>query len=89
MAHEALIKAAQAAKEIGSRRTLWKIYSYLGVYERQQGNEDEALRYSHQAQEIIAYIVDRIDNPEMKNLFLTRAEIKNLKKYIDLHMLKE
>jgi predicted ATPase/class 3 adenylate cyclase len=89
LAHDALLKAEQASKGIGSHRTLWQIYYYLGVNERQQGNLDEALGYFHQSQEIGGYILERIDEPEMKKLFLARVEIQSLADYIDSPLLRD
>ncbi|MEN8242466.1 MAG: hypothetical protein ABFS17_11130, partial [Chloroflexota bacterium] len=82
-AQEILLEAAQAAQDIGSRRMLWQINYYLGEFERQQGNLDKAIGYFYEAQEIISYIVGTIDQPEMKNLFLARSDVKNLHEIIE------
>ncbi|MDH5505799.1 MAG: AAA family ATPase [Anaerolineae bacterium] len=89
VALESLTNALQVAQEIGSRRILWQIYYYLGEYDRQQGDHKGALNYFHKASEIVSYIVDGLEKPEQKELFLARAEARNLFELIEQYSIKE
>ena len=79
-----LEQGLQEAIHLNSRKTLWQLNFYLGLWYQKQGENDKAAVYFEQASEIIRYISDHIDDPSLKAKFLSKDEIQELQKMVQL-----
>jgi len=68
----------QVAEQLGSRKNLWQLNYYLGLWYQKQEQNIEADTCFKQAIEIIRYISDHIEDPSLKAKFLSREEIQAL-----------
>jgi class 3 adenylate cyclase len=75
-AKNSLESARQMAERLGSRRTLWQIDYYLGLWSAQQGQVAEAEQYHQSAQGNINYILDHISDGELKAAFRAKPEVQ-------------
>ena len=77
-AFEALTEARAAAERQGSRRALWPVLTVLAELEAERGNGTEADSLRHQAREIVEYISDHADSPELRDSFTSLPQVKSL-----------
>jgi tetratricopeptide (TPR) repeat protein len=80
LAREALLEAEGIAAEMKQRRVWWQILAALFELESAVGHTDVAERYREQFLEIIHFIADQIDDPELRKVFLGRTAINVLTK---------
>lgn len=80
LAREALLEAEGIAAEMKQRRVWWQILAALFELESAAGHTDVAERYREQSLEIIHFIADQIDDPELRRVFLGRTAINVLTK---------
>jgi tetratricopeptide (TPR) repeat protein len=67
------LEARAAAEAVGSRRTLWRILHALSQIEE---DPSEAERLRHRAREIVRFIVDHIDQIDLRASFLSLPEVR-------------
>lgn len=72
-AREVLQEARLEAERLGSRRALWRILYALGQLEV---DPSRARELRQQAQEIITYIAEHIDAPELRRSFLAQPGVR-------------
>ncbi len=75
-AQQLLDQARQAAEKLGSRRSLWKIYTLLSEIERQQGNLVKAVQLKNEAEKIINHIADHISDLRLRESFLNLPDVR-------------
>jgi hypothetical protein len=68
------------ANRISSRKILWQLNYYLGLWYREQGENNEADSCFKQANEIIRYISDHIEDTRLKEKFFARDEVQDLQR---------
>jgi tetratricopeptide (TPR) repeat protein len=73
-----LIQGRTLAEELGSRQSLWRIYSLLVEIETRMENYEEADEYRDKAKQNAAFIADRLEAVGLKEFFLNKPEIKSL-----------
>lgn len=69
------------AKRLGSRKSLWQLKYYLGLWYQRQGKPQEAENCFDQAIELVQFISDHIIEPDYKEKFLSRVEVQELQKH--------
>lgn len=72
------LEARLEAETLGERREYWKILFELAKLENQKGNIAQANILRHQAQEVVTYISDHIDDRELRDSFIALSEIREL-----------
>jgi tetratricopeptide (TPR) repeat protein len=78
VAYETLGQARAEAESLGSRRSLWPILLMQSDLELKRGHPTEAEQLRRQAQEIITYMAEHIDQPDLRAAFLNRAEVQSV-----------
>jgi predicted ATPase/class 3 adenylate cyclase len=73
----------QYAERLGSRKAFWQIKYYLGVCYLEQGEDTKADPCFQQAKEHVQYILEHIQDAEIKEKFLLKTEVQ------DLYQMKE
>jgi hypothetical protein len=74
------LEARAAAEAVGARRTLWRILHALSQVEV---DLTEAERLRHRAKELVRYIVDHIDQTDLRASFLSLPEVRAVLKPVD------
>ncbi|HEX6383488.1 MAG TPA: hypothetical protein VF177_02355, partial [Anaerolineae bacterium] len=74
--YRALLEARAEATRQGSRRSLWPILATLIRVETGQGNTAAAETYRQEAQAVVAYIADHIDDPGLRSAFLSLPDVR-------------
>ncbi|MGD9030851.1 MAG: tetratricopeptide repeat protein, partial [Anaerolineae bacterium] len=72
-ARDALSQARTEAEAIGSRRTLWRILHALSQFEE---DRTEAERLHQEARDIVRYIVDHIDQTDLRASYLSFPNVR-------------
>ena len=75
-ARRVLSAAASQARELGSRRILWRILKALGDVERVRGDLKQASLHWHTSAEIVDYIAAGLDDEELKTAFLNLPQVR-------------
>lgn len=78
---EAMIKFEEgilAADQIESRRTLWRLNYYMGLCHMQNSKISEASTCFKAALRFVHYILDHIEDSDMRQKFLTNDEVQDL-----------
>jgi tetratricopeptide (TPR) repeat protein len=73
-----LIQARTLAEEMGSRQSLWRIYSLLVEIETRMENYAEADEYRDKAKQNANFIADRLEAVGLKEFFLNKPGIKSV-----------
>ena len=71
-------EARLEAETLGERGEYWKFLSELAKHEIQKVNIPQIDLLHYQAQEVVAYISDHIDDQELRTSFLELKEIREL-----------
>lgn len=69
---------AEAARQV-SRRSLWPILATLVRVERERGDVAAAEAHRQEAQAVIAYIADHIDDPRLHSAFLSLPDVQAIR----------
>jgi tetratricopeptide (TPR) repeat protein len=77
-ARTTLREAYAESSAIGSRRTQWAILAASSEVESRLGNSNEADSLRQQAREIVAFLAENIDVPELRASFLSLPDVRNL-----------
>lgn len=75
-ARPVLIEAQALAEALGSRMSLWRIYSMLNEIDSQAGRQKEAALFREKAKLNVSYIADHLQVPGLKEYFLAKPEVK-------------
>jgi hypothetical protein len=75
-ARATLVQARAEAEVLGSRRSLWPILITLAEIEQQSGHPAEAEALQQQARQIVEYIANHIETPELRTSFLNSPQVK-------------
>ena len=68
----------EAAENLGSRKVLWQINYHLGRMYLEQRNAAEANAYFQQAKKNVEFILDHIQNSDLRSSFLDKPQIQEL-----------
>ncbi|MBE7556995.1 MAG: AAA family ATPase [Anaerolineales bacterium] len=74
-ARETLLEAQAEAEALGSRRMLWQILFALSQLERDLA---KATQWRRQAQEIVAYIIANVSDPDLRTSFLRLPKVQEV-----------
>ena len=74
-ARDRLLEARSEAQALGTRRTLWRVLDALGRIERDPAMAEQLRR---EAQEIVAYIVEHIDQDGLRASFLRLPQVRSV-----------
>lgn len=69
------------AERLGSRKNLWQLQYNLGLLFQQEGDTPQADRCFNEAIKVVEYISDHIDDPNHKEKYLNRVDVKALLQY--------
>jgi predicted ATPase len=73
-----LDEATKFAEQLGSRKSQWQIDYYKGVCLIAEGEQHQADKYFARSMETFEYILDHIEDPEMKAVFRSKKEAVDL-----------
>lgn len=73
-----LSDACREAKAQLSRRSLWPILAALSKLESKLGEPDKAESRRQEAQQVIAFIADHIDDSRLKGVLLSSPAVREL-----------
>jgi hypothetical protein len=72
-AWDCLTTARQEGEAIGSRRVLWRVYQVLREVE---SDPSEAQHLAQQTGEVVKYIIEHIDQTDLRQSFLNRPDVQ-------------
>ena len=77
-ARHALMQALQAADSLTARRIQWQILLSLSELETQSGTETEAVRFRQQAHSNLEYVLQHIDEEQLRVSFAAHPVVRQL-----------
>ena len=77
-AYRTLSQALVLADKTGAHREVWGMCSELGKLEAKRGNESAWVRYLERACVEIKFIADHAGTAELRKIFLSRPDVRNL-----------
>ena len=77
-ARAGLNRAREIAEANTWRRTLWRIYDVLSQLEVQHGDKREAAKLHGLALEVVRYIADHAGSDELRDAFLSKADVRRI-----------
>ena len=72
----ALVAAHQPAEAINSRRILWEILVTMADVAEKRGEKETAVTLRDQARAIIEFIAAQINEPDLREGFLSQATVR-------------
>ncbi|MEJ2487929.1 MAG: hypothetical protein P8Y68_19610, partial [Anaerolineales bacterium] len=89
VAMEKFEEGIRVATKLESRKNLWLLKYYQGKQYKENGDDELARESLKQAVENVQYILDHIEDDDLKQFFRSRNDVQELKKFADEMELKE